>query len=134
MGDYYKLKMAEGLQKRLQTEVDKLKAIKKDYQKSVTARQQLDAQLNENNLVKEELAKVEEDCKVFKLVGPVLVKQDPEEAKQNVSKRIEYISGEIKRQENLIKDYDKKEETCREAVAKIQQQLQQHQVKAAARS
>ena len=38
---------------------------------------------------------VEADGNVFKLIGPVLVKQDLEEAKQTVAKRIEYISGEM---------------------------------------
>jgi len=65
---------AEGLQKRLQTEVDKLKVVQKDYSKSVSARQQLDAQFNENTLVKEELQLIEEGCNVYKMLGPVLVK------------------------------------------------------------
>lgn len=34
---------------------------------------------------------------VFKLVGPALVRQDLEEARQNVDKRIGYINGELKR-------------------------------------
>lgn len=32
---------------------------------------------------------------VFKLIGPVLVKQDLVEAKENVTKRMEYISSEM---------------------------------------
>lgn len=32
---------------------------------------------------------------VYKLIGPVLVKQDPEEAKATVTKRLEYINGEM---------------------------------------
>ena len=32
---------------------------------------------------------------VFKMIGPVLVKQDRDEAKGNVQKRIDYISGEM---------------------------------------
>lgn len=32
---------------------------------------------------------------VFKLVGPVLVKQDQNEAKQNVNTRLEFIQGEM---------------------------------------
>jgi chaperonin cofactor prefoldin len=32
---------------------------------------------------------------VFKLVGPVLVKQDQVEAKGNVDKRLEFIRGEM---------------------------------------
>jgi len=125
---------AEGLQKRLQTEVDKLKAVQKDYSKSVSARQQLDAQFNENTLVKEEFERIEEGCNVYKMIGPVLVKQDPDEAKQNVQKRIDYISGEIKRYDHVIKDLEGKQESYKESLAKIQQQLQQQQVKAQARS
>ena len=32
---------------------------------------------------------------MYKLVGPVLVKQDLEEAKQTVNKRLDYISKEV---------------------------------------
>jgi prefoldin beta subunit len=32
---------------------------------------------------------------VFKLIGPVLVKQDQVEAKGNVDKRLEFIRGEM---------------------------------------
>jgi prefoldin beta subunit len=32
---------------------------------------------------------------VFKLIGPVLVKQDLEEAKQNIAKRMAYIRNEL---------------------------------------
>lgn len=32
---------------------------------------------------------------VYKLIGPVLVKQDLDEAKATVTKRLEYISGEM---------------------------------------
>lgn len=32
---------------------------------------------------------------MFKLVGPVLVKQDQNEAKQNVNTRLEFIQGEM---------------------------------------
>lgn len=32
---------------------------------------------------------------IYKLIGPVLVKQSLDEAKQNVTKRIDYITGEL---------------------------------------
>jgi prefoldin beta subunit len=38
---------------------------------------------------------VEDLDSVYKLIGPVLVKQDLTEAKQNVQKRIDYINGEM---------------------------------------
>lgn len=36
-----------------------------------------------------------EDANVYKLIGPVLVKQDLAEANANVRKRIEYMSAEL---------------------------------------
>lgn len=38
---------------------------------------------------------MKEDANVYKLIGPVLVKQDLAEANANVRKRIEYISAEL---------------------------------------
>ncbi|CAN6546127.1 unnamed protein product [Malus baccata var. baccata] len=52
-------------------------------------------QLGENELVLKELDLLSEDANVFKLIGPVLVKQDLAEARANVRKRIEYISAEL---------------------------------------
>ena len=43
----------------------------------------------------QELDLVESSATVYKMIGPVLVKQDVEEARQNVQKRIDYINGEM---------------------------------------
>lgn len=66
-----------------------------EYNKVLNQRRQLDGQLNENIMVKEELELLKEENDVFKLIGPVLVKQDLYEAKQNVDKRIDYIKAEL---------------------------------------
>lgn len=42
----------------------------------------------------QELEKLDEDANVFKLIGPVLIKQDLVEAKSNVGKRLEFIQNE----------------------------------------
>ncbi|PVD22133.1 hypothetical protein C0Q70_17938 [Pomacea canaliculata] len=122
------------LQRRLQNEVEKFQAIQKDLQKAISARQQLDAQLNENTLVKEEMDRVDESSTVYKLVGPVLVKQDLSEARNNVQKRIDYINGELKRYDGILKDMEKKQESHRDTLTKLQHQFQQAQVKAAAKA
>ena len=36
-----------------------------------------------------------EDANIYKLVGPVLLKQDRPEATMNVNKRLEYIEAEM---------------------------------------
>lgn len=43
----------------------------------------------------QELDLMKGDNAVYKLIGPVLVKQDLDEAKQNVTKRMDYIKGEL---------------------------------------
>jgi prefoldin beta subunit len=100
----------------------RLQAASADYQKLqadlsgvVEARQRLDAQLSENELVKKVNTEISHPwcCKltchtlhqefttltpnnvVFKLVGPGLVKQDQAEARANVDKRLEFIRGEM---------------------------------------
>jgi len=42
----------------------------------------------------QELSLLEGDARVLKLIGPVLVPQDLEEAQGNVEKRMEYIASE----------------------------------------
>ncbi|GAC98966.1 prefoldin subunit 6 [Pseudozyma hubeiensis SY62] len=74
------------------TQYQKLQA---SFQTAVEARQQLDSQLRENEQVAKEFSRLKQDNQVYKLIGPVLVKQDQVEAKTNVDKRIEFIKGEI---------------------------------------
>ena len=38
---------------------------------------------------------LEEDASVFKLIGPVLVKQELMEVKNNVTKRVEFIKNDM---------------------------------------
>lgn len=94
-------------------------------------RQQLDSQLNENKVVKDELDLLRDDAAVYKSVGPILIKTELLEAKQNVSKRMDYINKELKRVDDVIKSVERKQDSHREAIQKLQQQFQQVQLKAA---
>ncbi|MEQ2286321.1 Prefoldin subunit 6 [Ameca splendens] len=98
-----------------------------DVSMSVSARQKLETQAAENNIVKEELELLDSSNTVFKLIGPVLVKQDLDEAKATVAKRLEYINGEIQRYETLLKDLEKKSEHQREVLTSLQQDFQKAQ-------
>lgn len=66
----------EILQTKLQEDVEALQTLQKQQTKALTARQTLDSQLTENKLVKEELEGLEDGSKVFKLIGPALVRQE----------------------------------------------------------
>ena len=54
----------------------------------------------------------------------MLVKQDLEEARQNVGKRMDYIKKELKRCNDNIEDLEKKQDKHRENIQKLQQQYQ----------
>lgn len=43
----------------------------------------------------QELDLLDGEAKVYKLIGPVLLKQDVDEAKANVNKRLEFINNEL---------------------------------------
>ncbi|KAG8684916.1 hypothetical protein FRC08_013417 [Ceratobasidium sp. 394] len=109
---------------RLQAASTEYQKLQDDLQTAVESRQRLDAQLNENELVKKEFATLKSHNTVFKLIGPVLVKQDQEEAKSNVNKRLEYIRGEISRVETQINDLTKKSEKTKNEIVTIQAVMQ----------
>ncbi|XP_072285702.1 prefoldin subunit 6 [Pyxicephalus adspersus] len=121
--------MASQLQEKLQAEVAKYQQIQKDISTSMSARQKLEAQVTENKIVKEELGLLDDSNTVYKLIGPVLVKQDLEEAKSTVEKRLQYINGEIKRYETMLKDLEQKSEQQRASLTKLQQEYQRTQMK-----
>ncbi|XP_044839479.1 prefoldin subunit 6 isoform X1 [Mauremys mutica] len=126
--------MADLIQKKLQGELEKYQQLQKDLSKSMAARQKLEAQLTENNIVKEELGLLDVTNTIYKLIGPVLVKQDMDEAKATVSKRLDYIAGEIKRYELQMQESEKKAEQQREVLARLQQEYQRAQGKGAAKA
>ncbi|ODV86052.1 hypothetical protein CANARDRAFT_198246 [[Candida] arabinofermentans NRRL YB-2248] len=80
----------------------------------VQSRQKLETQIQENKIVKEEFNKLNDDSKIYKLIGPVLLLQDNTEANMNVDKRIEFILDEISRVETKIKNTQASMEAARD--------------------
>ncbi|KAI4526381.1 Prefoldin [Schizophyllum commune] len=95
---------------RLESASTEFQKIQLELQNAVEARQRLDAQLNENELVKKEFAQLTPDNVVFKQIGPALIKQDQAEAKSNVDTRLSFIQAEIKRVEGQLKDIQQRQE------------------------
>ncbi|XP_023178246.1 probable prefoldin subunit 6 [Drosophila hydei] len=117
-------KNSAALYKKMQAEVESYQNLQKSCVKVVKQRALLESQLNENKCVLDELNLLGPDNKVFKLLGPVLVKQELEDSRQNVGKRIEYISKELKSSTDTLENMEKDMLKHREAVSKYQQQWQ----------
>ncbi|KAF2096323.1 putative prefoldin subunit 6, partial [Rhizodiscina lignyota] len=97
-------------QKKLQDLSDEYQTIQNELQSVVDARQKLEAQEQENKGVQEEFTQLSEDANIYKLVGPVLMKQDKNEAIMAVDSRLEYIGKEIKRVEQQLTDVQNQSE------------------------
>jgi prefoldin beta subunit len=74
--------------------------------------------------IAQELEKLEDDANVFKLIGPVLIKQDLVEAKSNVQKRLEFIQNETERLDKMVKSMENKQETKHREILELQKKLQ----------
>ncbi|KAL8260214.1 hypothetical protein R6Q59_028167 [Mikania micrantha] len=105
------------LQKDFDAKANDLSKIQKDISKNHQVRKKYTIQLGENELVLKELDLLNDDANVYKLIGPVLVKQDLAEANANVRKRIEYISAELKRLDSTLQDLEGKQSIKKEAVS-----------------
>jgi len=95
-----------------------------DLQNTIEARQKLEAQQQENKSVQKEFASLAEDAGIYKLVGPVLLKQDKGEAINAVNGRLEFIGKEIARTEARIKELQEGSEKKRVELLQLQQKLQ----------
>ncbi|KAF2148837.1 Prefoldin beta-like protein [Myriangium duriaei CBS 260.36] len=118
-------------QQKLQALSDEYQDLQSELQNIVTARQKLDSQFQENKSVQKEFSSLSDDANIYKLVGPVLLKQDTAEAKSTVDGRLEYIEKEIKRIEEQITGIQQKSETKKLEIYQLQSQLQQGQPGAA---
>jgi prefoldin beta subunit len=76
-----------------------------EYRKVIANKQIMAEKKNENDMVLTEFNLLGADANVFKLVGPVLAKQDLDECKMNVTKRIEFIDKEIARLATLETEF-----------------------------
>ena len=97
--------------------------IEKEQSKIRVAINNFENKKNENNIVKSELALLDGDDVVYKLIGPILVQQETSEAKMQVDSRIEIINKEIHKLEKNYQTNSKNMETNRQKITDIQAKL-----------
>jgi len=114
----------EIFQSQMEDEVRNLNALQKDMKKLVESRQKLLEQQSESALVKKEADLLEKNAKVYKLIGPALIRQEVSEVRANVSKRLDFIESEAKKVEYLLKDNEQKQIASRTKMNKIRENFQ----------
>ncbi|KAL7697359.1 prefoldin subunit [Lotmaria passim] len=115
------------LNEQLRPILKELQEIGERKSKLIETRRQLGGQKNENELVRDELNKLEPDATVYKLIGPALVPQDQGDAKTIIGNRLDYINGEIKRTDTSISDTDRKESELQKKAQELYRKMQERQ-------
>ena len=95
------------IQRLIEAEAGEIKKIEQEYQKVVQGKRSLTEKKSENEMVLQELSLVKDEAgaTIYKLVGPILAKQDLSEAKTNVKTRLDYITKEVDRMDHLENDF-----------------------------
>merc|ERR1712035_136115 len=117
----------QNMQKELEGQVEKVSKCNKERDTIGKAIGNLEAQLSETKVVLDELNILKDDAIVYKLLGPVLVKQDKAEAVSNVKQRTDYMDGELKRNTKALTDVEsrlKKEQATYQDLYMKSQQVQ----------
>ncbi|CAM9358359.1 unnamed protein product [Ascophyllum nodosum] len=112
-----------GRSPEVDAQLKKLQEVQNGLQALADSRNQFYQQANENGMVKQELDLLEDEASVFKLIGPVLMKQDLEEAKQNVAKRLELIEREMSKVSKAIEKKQKEEAAIGDEIMRIQNSM-----------
>ncbi|GBB90516.1 hypothetical protein RclHR1_01750015 [Rhizophagus clarus] len=112
------------MEARLEALTGEYQKLQKDLSNAIESRQRLDSQLQENEVVQKEFKLLKDDANIYKLIGPVLVKQDKVEATTNVDKRLEYIKSEIQRVEKQLADLSEKSDKKKLEVIELQRAYQ----------
>lgn len=107
-------------QQQYQALTEEYQKLQQELQNVVQSRQQLESQQQESKGVQKEFAALAEDGVIYKLVGPVLLKQEKSEAVMAVDGRLEFIDNEIKRVEKQIADIQAKSDGVRSKIITIQ--------------
>ena len=104
----------------LEGQLNNFRTLQKEIGKLQSSSSEQGTRILENEMVLKELELLEEEAQVFKLIGPVLVKQELVEVKNNVTKRVEFIKNDIGRLEGTIKKFEKQQEQVKSNIAELQ--------------
>jgi len=85
-------------------------------------------QRTENELVKKEIELAGDEAVVYKLIGPLLLKQELDAVKENVDKRLEFIGGEMEKVDRQVAGKQEEQKTL---AGKIREQQQGMRARAA---
>ncbi|KAL1892371.1 Prefoldin subunit 6 [Sporothrix stenoceras] len=112
---------ANDAQAKLRGLTDEYTKLQQEQQTLIVAQQRLNAQKTENEGVKKEFENLKDGESIYKLVGPILLKQEKFEADSTVKGRLDFIDKEIGRLEDEIKESNTKMDDIKDKIMATQQ-------------
>ncbi|KAL1907035.1 Prefoldin subunit 6 [Sporothrix stenoceras] len=113
---------ANDAQAKLRGLTDEYTKLQQEQQTLIVAQQRLNAQKTENEGVKKEFENLKDGESIYKLVGPILLKQEKFEADSTVKGRLDFIDKEISgRLEDEIKESNTKMDDIKDKIMATQQ-------------
>eukprot|EP01094_Clydonella_sp_ATCC50884_P001667 TRINITY_DN11251_c0_g1_i1.p2 TRINITY_DN11251_c0_g1~~TRINITY_DN11251_c0_g1_i1.p2 ORF type:complete len:136 (-),score=47.22 TRINITY_DN11251_c0_g1_i1:125-499(-) len=107
----------------LESGMKELRSLQKEHEQLEENKRQYMVSANENEMVAKELALLEDDAVVYKMIGPALVRQEVPAAKQTVQTRLEFIKSEMQRIDKRAAEIQKTATEKRDKLMKLQQRL-----------
>ncbi|KAF4688952.1 hypothetical protein FOZ60_002201 [Perkinsus olseni] len=111
------------LQNQYQDTVTEIQDVQERLHKLYGKVRTLTAQKSENEQVKKEFDVLEDDGVIWKLVGPIMVRQDREEAISNVEKRLEFITSDLDKTNDTVKELEEKLQKKSDELEELQQKF-----------
>ncbi|KAJ8600553.1 hypothetical protein CTAYLR_007913 [Chrysophaeum taylorii] len=99
------------------------RGLQAQMQQLLQTRAQFAQQDTENQMVRKELEIAGEEATVYKLVGPLLLKQEMVEVKENVGKRLEFIAGEIEKVDRQLETKQKEQKALSDRIVAEQKDM-----------
>ncbi|BAM38779.1 prefoldin subunit [Theileria orientalis strain Shintoku] len=100
--------------------VNEINSLREKHREQTVVHSKLLTQQNESMAALNEVKLVDDDAKIFKTTGPVLSAQTKQEALSTITKRLEYIKGEIDTVDKSMSDLQAKIE---EKYKKVKKQM-----------
>ncbi|OSX75039.1 hypothetical protein BU14_0257s0009 [Porphyra umbilicalis] len=113
---------------KLEAIMQNMIALQKEASKAMSAVMGLKNQFLENQLVAKELDEVPDGTAVYKLVGPVLLAEELEEARTNVRTRLSKISEQLQAGNNRVHAIETEMEQKRASLIAFQTELQKQEM------
>lgn len=105
----------------MQVELKKLQDLTQKGKTLMAPRAKYMGQQQETIMVKKELEVLDDDAVLYKLVGPVLIKQEVMESKMNVDSRLKYFTEELARIDAATKENQEQQEKQKEKIMALQE-------------